>query len=349
MRFSDLKYLIAFIIPISGFIAIHLQGWWSYITFIIAFILLPIIEQITPTSTDNLGQNAAKLKSTQWIFDLLLFANLPIIFTLIAYLYNTISIQHNSYTELLGMCLSTGIILGSCGINVAHELGHKSSKIHKLAAQALLMPCLYMHFYIEHNRGHHLHVCTPNDPATSRKGESIYLFWIRSITMSYISAWKLEKKRLNKKSYWKKIFNNQMIQFTVIQSLYLAVIYLTLGIKVLFVALCIAVISFLLLETINYIEHYGLIRTKKENGRYERVMPWHSWNSNHILGRIMLYELTRHSDHHYLANKKYQILDHHDSSPQLPLGYPASMLMALCPPIWFAVMNKKLKKIKKEN
>jgi len=140
-----------------------------------------------------------------------------------------------------------------------------------------------------------------------------------------------------------------MIQFTVIQSLYLAVIYLTLGIKVLFVALCIAVISFLLLETINYIEHYGLIRTKKENGRYERVMPWHSWNSNHILGRIMLYELTRHSDHHYLANKKYQILDHHDSSPQLPLGYPASMLMALCPPIWFAVMNKKLKKIKKEN
>jgi alkane 1-monooxygenase len=107
-------------------------------------------------------------------------------------------------------------------------------------------------------------------------------------------------------------------------------------------AIGIAVVGFLLLETINYIEHYGLRRARLANGRYEKVEAKHSWNANYELGRILLYELTRHSDHHYKANKKYQLLDHHDSSPQLPFGYPASMLIALLPPIWFKLINPRL-------
>ena len=342
MKFSDLKYLLAYIIPASGFAAIYWQGWWSYSTVIIAFLLLPTIEQIVPRSTANFDKETAKLKSSQWIFDVLLFLNMPIIIGLACYLFYTVQHQSISYFELIGLYLSTGIVLGACGINVAHELGHKSPKLHKLAAQALLMPCLYMHFYIEHNRGHHLHVATPEDAATSRKGENLYFFWIRSTSMSYISAWSLEAKRLAKTKGIKKWITNQMIHFTLVQLLYLIAVFMIFGSKAFVAAIVIAIVSFLLLETINYIEHYGLSRQKKSNGRYERVMPWHSWNSNHELGRIMLYELTRHSDHHYLANKKYQVLDHHDNSPQLPLGYPASMMMALFPPIWFAVMNKKL-------
>lgn len=342
LKISDFKYFLAYIIPASGFLAVYHQGYWSYATIVVAFVMLPIIEQIVPRSTDNYDTETAHKKSSQWIFDLLLFLNLPIIIGLASYLFYTV--QHNltSTNELIGLYLSVGIVLGACGINVAHELGHKSPKLHKIAAQALLMPCLYMHFYIEHNRGHHLHVATPKDPATSRKGENLYFFWLRSTSMSYIGAWSLEAKRLKKSTLVEKIIYNQMVHFTIVQTAYLATVLLVFGMPALVAAITIALVSFLLLETINYIEHYGLRRNKKPNGRYERVMPRHSWNSNHELGRIMLYELTRHSDHHYLANKKYQVLDHHDDSPQLPLGYPASMIMALFPPIWFAVMNKKL-------
>ena len=346
MNFSDLKYLIAYIIPASGFAAVHYQGWMSYLTVIVAFVALPIIEQIVPRSTDNYDKETAKSRSSQWIFDVLLFLNLPIIIGLVLYLL--ITIQHSTPTlaELIGIYLSVGIVLGACGINVAHELGHKSPLQHRLAAQMLLMPCLYMHFYIEHNRGHHLHVATLEDPATSRKDEMVYAFWFRSSIMSYIGAWKLEAKRLRYHEGIQKIISNQMLHFTLVQAIYLGAVLMFFGLKGLVAAISIGVISFLLLETINYIEHYGLLRNKMPNGRYERVMPRHSWNSNHELGRIVLYELTRHSDHHYLANKKYQVLDHHDESPQLPLGYPASMLMALFPPVWFAVMNRKLERFK---
>jgi alkane 1-monooxygenase len=111
--------------------------------------------------------------------------------------------------------------------------------------------------------------------------------------------------------------------------------------------LCAAAIGIALLETVNYIEHYGLQRKETTEGRYERAMPWHSWNSDHILGRLMLFELSRHSDHHYLASKKYQLLQHHDDAPQLPTGYPGSMILALIPPAWFYIMNRKIKELQK--
>ena len=104
------------------------------------------------------------------------------------------------------------------------------------------------------------------------------------------------------------------------------------------------IIGFLLLETVNYIEHYGLVRFKMPSGRYERVRECHSWNSNHVVGRIVLYELTRHSDHHYKSSKKYQTLDYHDISPQMPYGYPTSMVLSFFPPLWFNIMNKRVPK-----
>jgi alkane 1-monooxygenase len=156
---------------------------------------------------------------------------------------------------------------------------------------------------------------------------------------SYAHAWALENKRL--KGKWLS-FSNKMIQFTLITAAYIATLFLLFAPLAATLLLVSGLISILLLETINYIEHYGLQRKKLENGRYERVMPHHSWNSNHIMGRIILYELTRHSDHHFQSSKEYQILEHHPNSPQLPLGYPASMLMALLPPVWFKVMDKRL-------
>jgi len=344
MKFSDLKYLFAYLIPIAGYIAVLETGIWTWSAVILAFVILPSIELFITMSTDNFTEDEEKSRLSNSFFDALLYINLPLIFGLLWLYFSQITNATLSTNELVGMTLSVGVVLGA-GINVAHELGHKSGRLEQTVSKLILLPNLYMHFIIEHNRGHHVNIATPEDPATSRKGEMVYTFWLRSSILGYINAWKLESKRLNRIGKFTFSINNEMIQFQLIQLAYLAIIfYFFGGVAVLF-AIAAATVGFLLLETINYIEHYGLVRTKLDNGRYERVDMRHSWNSNHELGRIMLYELTRHSDHHFKANRKYQVLRHHDESPQLPLGYPGSMLMSFIPPLWFAVMNKKLAEI----
>ena len=235
-----------------------------------------------------------------------------------------------------------GIVLGSMGINVAHELGHRTSKVARLFAWAGLLPVLYQHFYIEHNRGHHKNVSTEKDPATARKNEDLYSFFLRSISGQYKNAWRLENSRLKNSGLKSFSRHNEMLRFTVYQTLYLSAVIILFGIQLLPYALAVALIGVLLLEAVNYIEHYGLKRSILPNGKPERVLPKHSWNSDFEMGRIMLFELTRHSDHHYKASRKYQILRHMDEAPQLPVGYPASMLLATLPPLWFRVMNKRL-------
>jgi len=185
-------------------------------------------------------------------------------------------------------------------------------------------------------------VATLEDPATARKNETVYLFFFRSIFGQYYGAWQLEKERLRRENKFFWSWNNEMIRFTVYQLTYLLVIGLYFGVVLIPFAIAIALVGVLLLEMINYIEHYGLQRKILVSGRPERVLPKHSWNSDHEMGRILLFELTRHSDHHYKSTRKYQILRHMEDSLQLPLGYPGSMLMALIPPLWFAIINKRI-------
>lgn len=343
MRSQDIKYLFAYILPASGFLAVYARGGWSYLAVLIAFGAIPLLELISGTDHKNLSHEEYITRSEVKLFDWLLFLNIPLLFTLLICTFYIVSTVPIARYELTGIILSVGIIGGSAGINVAHELGHKPGIIHQLGAKFLLCPCLYMHFIIEHNRGHHLYVSTPQDPATSRYGEVVYTFWIRSVIMSYLHAWKLEATRLRKFNKSIVSLNNEMIKFTFFQFLYLLIVYFVFGTLALKLAIAIGCVSFLLLETINYIEHYGLMRKLMPGGRYERVNINHSWNSDHIIGRIMLYELTRHSDHHYKASKKYQVLESYESSPQLPFGYPTSMLIALVPPLWFYLMNPRLK------
>ncbi|MCB0510526.1 MAG: alkane 1-monooxygenase, partial [Bacteroidetes bacterium] len=196
------------------------------------------------------------------------------------------------------------------------------------------------------NRGHHKNVSTPDDPASSKEGEIVYFFWIRSVVGGYISAWHLENERL--KNLGKSAFsiNNEMIWYHLIQGSFLLALYLVFGWIPMLSFIASAIFGFLLLETVNYIEHYGLRRKKNEYGAWEKTLPIHSWNSNHPFGRILLFELTRHSDHHYIANRPYQILRHFDESPQMPTGYPGMMVISLIPPLWFWIMAKEIKKLK---
>ncbi|MBP2833832.1 alkane 1-monooxygenase [Aquimarina sp. U1-2] len=336
---KDLKYLCAYTIPIMALLGLWFKDLFTYLTPIYAFGFIPFIDLFTQSSIKNLNDKNRLEKQHNKIFDWLLYLNLPIVYgVLFTTLYVTTTVSLQTY-ELVGIILSTGIVLGTNGINVAHELGHRFTK-ERFVGKALLLPSLYMHFYIEHNFGHHQKIATTEDPATARYNQPVYFFWITSITGQYISAWNIQFSLLKKEKLRFFSFKNDMLWYSVITLSYLSLIFLYFGFFGFQVALFSGITGFLLLETINYIEHYGLKRKKTASGRYERVREIHSWNSNHTLGRIMLYELTRHSDHHHRASKKYQLLDHHNESPQLPFGYPTSMVLALIPPIWFLIMNK---------
>jgi alkane 1-monooxygenase len=182
-------------------------------------------------------------------------------------------------------------------------------------------------------------VATPDDGATAKYRQSLYSFWITSVTKQYVDAWKKQIKLLKLKKNNFFSIKNDMLCYHIIQPTYLLLVLLLFSTKVLLFSVVVGIIAFLFLECINYIEHYGLRRFKNESGRYERVQTHHSWNSNHNIGRIVLYELTRHSDHHFKSSKKYQLLNYYEESPQLPFGYPASILLSLVPPLWFYLMN----------
>lgn len=342
---KDLKYLIAYTGPLCAFVGLYFGGWWSPGMFYLAFGIIPALESLLPVRTDNHQQDEEEARSTLVFFDVLLYLHLPILFALLYMYFQNMSIGSPTVFEQIGMTLNIGTMIGAFGINIAHELGHRERPFDRVLAKLLLLPALYMHFIIEHNHGHHRHVGTPKDPATSRRGELVFAFWVRSTVFGYLSAWDIERKRLaaKGKQFWS--FHNEMLRFTVFQGLYLCGVGVVFGVTAIPYALAAATTGFLLLETVNYIEHYGLMRQKMPSGRYEPVAMQHSWNSSHELGRIFLYELTRHADHHYRSTRKYQILRHHDTSPQLPMGYPVAMLMSLVPPLWFRTVHPMLDKI----
>ena len=336
---KDLKYIFAYTIPVSAYFSFISSGIWTYSTVFYAFLAIPILDILTGESKENLSEEDASYKKTKWIFDLMLYFNIPIVFGLLFIFYSNIQLNDYRTFEIVGLVLSGGILLATNGINVAHELGHRTPYFERFFSKILYMPCLYMHFYIEHNFGHHLNVATPEDGASARYNQTLYSFWFSSVTRQYKSAWKIQIEMLNRKGLSFFSIKNDMLWYHLIQPIYLIGIYGLFSLKVMFIAILIGVVAFLFLECINYIEHYGLRRIKTEFGRYERVQPYHSWNSNFNVGRITLYELTRHSDHHYKSSKKYQILNSHKECPTLPFGYPTSILLSLVPPLWFRVMN----------
>ena len=341
---KDLKYLAAFSIPLVAFFSIYFKGILVFSTFVFAFLLLPIVELILSVDETNLSESDVENKLKNVLFDWLLYMNLPIVFGVLVYGCIEVTSQSLDSYEIVGLMTSIGIVLGVNGINVGHELGHRQASVQRFLGKALLMPSLYMHFYIEHNFGHHLHAATPEDPATAKYNQTVYSFWLTSIYRQYFSAWEIQLRLLKNYNLGFFSYRNDMFWSLIIQSLYLIVIAYFFGMLGLLFALGCASIGVILLETVNYVEHYGLKRLKTKSGRYERVKEIHSWNSNHIIGRIVLYELTRHSDHHFISSKKYQVLNCHEESPQMPFGYPTSMLISLCPPLWFYIMNKRIPK-----
>ena len=340
MKIRHLKYLAAYSVPLVSLISLYLGGWYSYLAISYTFGLVPFLELFTSGSTVNMDKAEEEMAREDRFYDFLLYGLVPAQIFILGYFLMQVSQPGLPWHELIGLAMAYGV---SCGvaINNAHELGHRSTWYEQLMSKVLLLTSLYMHFFIEHNRGHHRHVATHEDPASSRYGETIYAFYLRTISGSWLSAWKLEGERLTKakQAFWS--LHNEMIRFQIIQVLLVAGIGFMFGVSVMLFFMLGAAVGFMQLETVNYIEHYGLQRQMKNN-RYERTLPIHSWNSNHPLGRLVLLELSRHSDHHFLASRPYQVLRHFEESPQMPTGYPGMMLMAMVPPIWFKVMHRKI-------
>jgi alkane 1-monooxygenase len=244
----------------------------------------------------------------------------------------------------IGLAVSIGCI-GGIGINTAHELGHKKESHERWLSKIALAQSFYGHFYIEHNRGHHVRVATPEDPASSRVGESFYEFWPRTVVGSLRSAWRLEKRRYARKKQHPFRIGNDVLNAWLMSLVLWGALVAWLGIGILPYLLVQAVVGFSLLEVVNYMEHYGMLRQKVgvgERQRYERVDPTHSWNSNNIATNVLLYHLQRHSDHHANPTRRYQSLRDFEESPVLPTGYAGMIVLAIVPAVWRRVMDPRV-------
>ena len=246
-----------------------------------------------------------------------------------------------SELDKVGLMLTVGGIAG-VAINAAHEMGHQRAQSERWLSKVALAQSGYGQFYVEHNRGHHARVATAQDPASSRLGENVYLFHYRSIFGSLRSAWRIERRRLARlgKPAW--TLQNDILNAWLMSIVLFAALVLGFGVEVLPWLIGQALIGIWLMETINYLEHYGLRRQRRADGRYEQVRPSHSWNSNSVVSNVFLFHLQRHSDHHANPQRRYQALCHADQAPQLPAGYATMVLVALVPPLWRRMMDRRV-------
>jgi alkane 1-monooxygenase len=301
--------------------------------------VLPLLDVLIGTDRTNPPESAVAELEQQRYYRAIVVAYIPAQYAatiLGAWLAVSAGL---AWWELLGLVISTGVVNG-VAINTAHELGHKTNSLERWLAKLTLGPVAYGHFFIEHNKGHHKNVATPEDPASSKMGENFWVFLPRTMSGSLRSAWELERSRLEKKgrSVWS--FSNENLQAWAITVVLFGALTYWLGAWALLFLAAQAFYGMTLLEVVNYLEHYGLVRLKdQKTGRYERCQPRHSWNSNHVVTNLFLYQLQRHSDHHANPTRRYQALRHFDDSPQLPSGYASMLLIAYFPPIWFRVMD----------
>jgi alkane 1-monooxygenase len=347
MTLRAFKYLSPLIIYIASFRAFTVTGWEIWIPLVYAWIIIPVLELFIPANSGNMTAAEEELAKNDRTYDFFLYIVVLLQYAALARFLYAMAHDDMSWLDIIGRVWVMGMLCGVFGINVGHELGHRVNRFEQTLAKMLLLTSQYMHFYVEHNKGHHKRVATPEDPSSARRNEWIYAFYFRTIIFSYISAWHIAANDCRKKNKPVFSFYNEMIVYSMVQIAFVAVIFFVFGWLVSLYYLAAAAIGIILLETVNYIEHYGLQRKQLPDGRYERAMPIHSWNSDHVVGRLMLFELSRHSDHHYLASRKYQVLRHHDDSPQMPTGYPGMMILSLVPPLWFFVMNKRIRALEK--
>ena len=339
-------WMISLLVPVSIAAGPLLWQWnpvtvmlWLPVIFI--YMVAPLLDLALGTDTSNPPESAVPALDADPYYRRVTFALVPLLWGAFIYAAWFSQSAELSWAAQLGLIISTGGVGGFC-INLGHEIGHKKAPLEKWLAKLILAPTFYGHFTVEHNRGHHRDVATPQDPASSRMGESIWRFVLREMPGAFLRAWRLERERMriDGQAFWS--LHNEIIQPALITLALWAGLCVWLGPQVLLFLLPAALWSNFQLTSANYIEHYGLLRKKDANGRYETCKPQHSWNSNHVFSNWATFHLQRHSDHHAHPMRRFQSLRHFDEAPQLPNGYFGMFPLAYVPPLWFWVMDKRL-------
>jgi len=336
-------WLLGLIIPFAPFIAwasVEVTGFELFWFFgpLLVFGVFPLLDIAIGVDPSNPPDSVLKWLEQDRYYRWCTYLFIPVQYAGLVFACYLWSSGDLSVLESIGLALTMGVV-GGIAINTAHELGHKRDSMEKWLSRIALAQTGYGHFFIEHNRGHHVRVATPEDPASSRLGESFWAFLPRTVAGSLSSAWGIEAARLDRlgKSHWG--LSNDIVGAWAMTVVLFAALTIGFGPVVLPYLVLQAILGFSLLEVVNYLEHYGLLRQRKEDGRYERCRPEHSWNSNNVASNVLLYHLQRHSDHHANPTRRYQALRHVDEAPQLPTGYAGMIVLAWFPPLWRRVMD----------
>jgi alkane 1-monooxygenase len=323
--------LLAFftLLPLTG-LALGLPA----LSLIVSFVLIPLLDHwVGVRTTPTFGRLEAGF--ARWVPRM----QVPLQAVLLA--AAVLVAPRLQAGTLLVFAFAVGTVTGAMGITLAHEMGHRAAALDRWLARALLVSVAYGHFYVEHNRGHHARVATPEDPATAPRGMNVYRFLLRSIHGSFVHAWRLESLRLAQRGQgpWRPA--NWVLTGSLLSLALAAAAWLAAGMAGLVLFVIQAAWAVVLLEIVNYIEHYGL-RRRRLGERYEPVQPHHSWNADFPVSNWMLFNLQLHSDHHAHVERPYETLRSWPRAPQLPAGYPTMVPVALVPPLWFALMDRRL-------
>jgi alkane 1-monooxygenase len=339
-------WLLGLIVPLVPFIAwglVEATGlgvmWW-FGPFVV-FGVIPFFDLVVGKDSSNPPESVLKRLEDDRYYRMCTYVFIPIQYAALALACWQWSHGGLSLLDKLGLAVTVAMV-GGIAINTAHELGHKRKRAEKWLSKVALAQSGYGHFFIEHNRGHHVRVATPEDPASARLGESFWEFLPRTVIGSLSSAWGLERTRLERLGKRALSVHNDVLGAWAMTVLLWGVLVAIFGIDILPWLLIQAAIGASLLEVVNYLEHYGLLRQRQDDGRYERCRPEHSWNSDNIASNVFLYHLQRHSDHHANPTRRYQALRHFEDLPELPSGYATMIPLAYASPLWFRVMDPKV-------
>jgi alkane 1-monooxygenase len=336
-----LGFVLPLLLPLLVLYGHALGGAWNFLAPFVLFVVLPIVDRFAGVDEQTVAVRGATAPGWRVWFDGLLYAWVPIQLALIAWGAHAVAVERD-VVAAAGLTLSIGLLTGGVGITVAHELGHRLGRVERSLACLLLASVSYAHFYIEHNKGHHARVATPDDPATAREGESFPAFLLRTVPAQFRSAWEIESARLLAAGQRVITPANRMLWVVAAPVAIAAALGATFGARAAAFFAIQSIVAFSLLELVNYVEHYGLRRRRLADGRYERVQPAHSWNASQRVSNWYLFNLQRHSHHHANVNRRYEELEHYAAAPQLPAGYAVMILVAMVPPLWRRVMDPRL-------
>ncbi len=328
-------------IPVMGLYAFNANPWLLLLPLLMSYWALPLVDLIFGRDTANPPEEVISQLENDPHYNRLLAACIPAHYLSLICAAILVGTQSMSWPVLVLFAVMMGVYSG-LSINTAHEIGHKRTKRERFLSRLALGVTGYGHFCIEHNLGHHRDVATPEDPASARMGESIYRFALRELPGAAKRGWHEEVKRLKKRGLRVWSLDNHILQANLITLVLQGGLVLLLGWPLIVFFLIHNLVAWFQLTSANYIEHYGLLRAKKENGKYERCQPYHSWNANHYVSNLLLFQLQRHSDHHANPARSYQCLRVFRDLPEMPFSYFGMYIVAYCPPLWFRMMDKRL-------